>query len=215
MKASVLACNTMADEVQKVIPAGMDLEILPYALHRTPQKLKQELQQRIDADAGRDTILLAYGLCSCGVVNLHSGRHTLVIPRVHDCISLLMGAREIYDQEFARFPATYYLSKGWIDQGAEPYAEFLRYREEYGEEAARWIIQTQYNHYQRVVFIHTGVGETERYTTYARQVAEFIHVVYEERQGSLRLLEKLFRGEWDAEFVVTPPGRMVMQRSFL
>ncbi|HWQ40733.1 MAG TPA: DUF1638 domain-containing protein [Desulfosporosinus sp.] len=215
MKAKLLACYTLADEIQKLLPSDIDLELLPYALHREPQKLQFELQQRIDTDTEHDTLLFGYGLCSYGVVDLHSERHTLVIPRVHDCISILMGAREIYNREFVKCPGTIYLSKGWIDQGAEPLAEFKRYSESYGEESSQWMIDTQYSNYQRVVFIDTGVGNSEELAKYSSEVAKYIKVDYQERQGSLRLLEKLIQGDWDEEFVVIPPGRMVMQRSFL
>lgn len=215
MKAKVIACYTLADEIQKILPPEIDLELLPYALHREPQKLQFELQQRVDADTEHDTLLFGYGLCSYGVVNLHSERHTLVIPRVHDCISILMGARKIYDVEFAKYPGSIYLSKGWIDQGAEPLAEFKRYSETYGEENSQWMIDTQYSNYKRVVFIDTGVGNREELTNYSSEVANYIKVDYQEQQGSLRLLEKLIQGDWDEEFVVTPPGRMVMQRNFL
>ncbi len=215
MKAKVLACYTLADEIQKMLPSDIDLELLPYALHREPQKLQFELQQRIDADTEHDTLLFGYGLCSYGVVNLHSERHTLIIPRVHDCISILMGAREIYNREFVKCPGTIYLSKGWIDQGAEPLAEFKRYAESFGEENSQWMIETQYSNYQRVVFIDTGVGNSEELAKYSSEVAKYIKVDYQEKQGSLRLIEKLIQGDWDEEFVVITPGRMVMQRSFL
>lgn len=215
MKGKVFACYTLADEIRKVLPPDLDLELLPYALHLTPDKLRKELQERIDADTEHDVLLFGYGLCSYGVVNLHSERHTLVIPRVHDCISLLMGAREIYDREFAKAPATFYVSKGWVDQGAEPYAEFQRHSEKYGQENAQWIIDNQYCHYQRLVFIDTEVGDREHYENYGREVARFIKVEFQRQVGSLRLLTKLVQGDWDKEFVVVPPGHMVMQRQFL
>ncbi|MDQ7095120.1 DUF1638 domain-containing protein [Desulfosporosinus sp. PR] len=215
MKAKIFACYTMADEIRAILPPEIELELLPYALHRTPQKLQSELQERINADYDHDTLLFGYGLCSNGVVNLNSERHTLVIPRVHDCISILMGAREIYDKEFEQFPASIYLSKGWIDQGAEPLAEFKCYAETYGEENAQWMIDAQYKHYQRVVFIDTGVGCHEELTEYTRQVAKYLKVECEERKGSLRLLAKLLQGDWDDEFVVSLPGRIVINRSFL
>ncbi|MFZ5945627.1 MAG: DUF1638 domain-containing protein [Bacillota bacterium] len=214
MRCKVLACYTMADEIKKIIPLGMELELLPYALHKTPDKLRVQLQERIDADVEHDVLLFAYGLCSNGVANLHSERHTLVIPRVHDCISILMGSRKIYDEEFARAPASYYLSKGWIDQGAEPYAEFQVNSEKFGVEDAKWMNNVLYQHYQRIVFIHTGVGDSEHYTCYGRKVAEFISVPFEEREGSLRLLTKLVKGEWDQEFVVIPPGGIISQEDF-
>lgn len=215
MKSKVFACYTLADEFQKILPPEIDLELLPYGLHREPQKLQVELQQRIDADIEHDTLLFGYGLCSYGVVNLHSERHTLVIPRVHDCISILMGARQIYDREFEKCPGSIYLSKGWIDQGAEPLAEFKRYAETYGEENAQWMIDAQYSNYQRVVFIDTGVGNSEELAKYSSEVAKYIKVDYQKQLGSWRLIQKLIQGDWDEEFVVNPPGRMVMQRNFL
>lgn len=215
MKLKVFACSTLADEIQKILPTNIALELLPYALHREPHKLQNELQQRIDADTEHDTLLFGYGLCSYGVVNLRSERHTLVIPRVHDCISILMGSRQIYDSEFQKCPGSIYLSKGWIDQGAEPLAEFKRYAETFGEENAQWMIDTQYSNYKRIVFIDTEVGNSEELANYSIEVAKYIKVDYQEQQGSSRLLEKLIQGDWDQEFVVTPPGRMVMQRDFL
>jgi len=126
-----------------------------------------------------------------------------------------MGARKDYDKEFEKYPGTIYLSKGWIDQGAEPLAEFKRYSETYGEENAQWMIDTQYGNYQRVLFIDTGVGNSEELAKYSSEVAKYIKVDYHEQPGSLRLIEKLIQGDWDEEFVVTPPGRMVLQRNFL
>lgn len=128
-----------------------------------------------------------------------------------------MGAREIYDKEFEKCPGTIYLSKGWIDQGADPLAEFKLYAESYGEENSQWMIDTQYSKYQRVVYLNTGVGNSEELAMYSREVAKYIKLAYQEQQGSLRFSEKLMliRGDWDEEFVVTFPRRMVIQRSFL
>lgn len=71
------------------------------------------------------------------------------------------------------------------------------------------------SNYKRVVFIHTAVEKMKGCVAYSKRVADFIKVTFEERQGSLRLLEKMFLGEWDEEFVVTPPGKMVLQLNFL
>ena len=153
-------------------------------------------------------------MCSNGVVNLHSKTHTLVIPRVHHCISLLLGSRQIYQQEFDICPGTIYVNKGWIDQGGEPKAEFLKYSAKYGEESARYIIDTEYRHYKRLVFIDTGVGNYESLVEHSKQIAEFMGATFEERKSSCPLLERLVAGDWDKDFVVIPPRMMVTQESF-
>ncbi|WP_227764210.1 DUF1638 domain-containing protein [Zhaonella formicivorans] len=215
MKCKIFACKTMEDEVLAVKPPELECEFLEYALHRVPTKLTRELQQRIDAAQEFDTLLFGYGLCSNGTAHLRSPKHTLVVPKTHDCISLLLGSRAAYDREFEQFPATIYLSKGWIDQEAEPLAEFRRYAKDYGEELAQSFIDQMYSNYQRVVFIYTELEGLDRYRDYAREVAAYLGVNFAEREGSLRLLRKLVRGEWDQEFVVNPPGQIIMQRSFL
>lgn len=210
----IVACKTLEDEVKAVNKQNIDTIMVEYALHRVPDALREKLKSIVKEAKGYDTILFGYGLCSNGAANLGSHEHTLVIPKVHDCISILLGSRSIYDKEFADFPATYYLSKGWIDQKAGPLDSYREYLEKYDESTAKWIIDMEYANYKRVVYIHT-VEAPGKYVEYAKEVAAFLGVAFEEREGSLRLLEKLVSGDWDREFIVNPPGQMVMARSFL
>ena len=73
------------------------------ALHKNPQaELRPALQRVIDeVEAGEETydaILLGFGLCSMGIVGLHSSKMPLVVPRAHDCITMLLGSRETYQK---------------------------------------------------------------------------------------------------------------------
>jgi hypothetical protein len=213
-KIKILACRTLEDEILAILPENVDAEFLEYGLHNTPGKLRQELQQRIDESEGYDTLLLGYGLCSNGVAGIKTEKHTLVVPRVHDCISLLLGSRKQYEIEFQQYPATYYLSKGWIKQKGDPLSSYYKYLEKYGEETARWLMGEEYKNYQRVVFIHI-VGDSEEYVKYSREVADFLKVKHWEVQGSQRYFEKLVKGEWDKEFLIIPPGETVSLQSFI
>lgn len=214
-KVKILACHTLSDEIQSLLPEGVECEFLEYFLHRVPAKLQAELQKRIDATTDAEIILLGYGLCSNGVVDLRSARQRLVIPRVHDCISLLLGSAERYAQEFEANPATVYLSKGWIEHEGEPLAEYQRYVKQYGEAEARWIIDEQYKNYTRVAFIDTGLGDLEPYRRYSCRVAEFLKVRHQELPGSTELLRRLVQGQWDRDFLVLEPGQAIKQRFFL
>lgn len=214
-KIKLFCCKTMMDEIEAMKPDDMAVEYMEYALHRTPEKLREELQRRIDEEKEADTLVFVYGLCSRGLDGLKSGDKTLVIPRVHDCISLLLGSREKYEEEFGADPGTYYLSKGWIDQKADPYVEFLECVDKYGEENARWISQQAYQHYKRIAFIDTNLSNLDQYVDYTRQVAEFLGVKYTEIQGKSDFFLKLLKGDWQHNCIVIPPGQVSDYQDFL
>lgn len=214
MNYKIIACRTIEDEVLAVKPVDVACEFLEYALHRIPEKLTRQLQSKISEDRDSNVLLFGYGLCSNGMVNLGSERHTLVVPRVHDCISLLFGSSAVYDRQFAASPDTYYLSKGLIDQAADPYAEYLRHVNKYGEDTANWLVQEEYKNYRRIVFIHT-LGHLEPYVRYTEQVARFLKVPFGEWQGSLDLLAGLMHKEWDDRYLVVKPGELIKHRPVL
>jgi len=217
MKAKIVACKTMEDEILAIKPPEIDCEFMEYALHRVPEKLTKALQEKLDAEAESDydTILFGYGLCSNGVVGLVSHRQKLVIPRAHDCISLLLGSKIRYDEEFSSEPGTVYLTKGWIVNGADPLSEFQRYSQQYGPENAQWVMDEQYRHYTRVLYIDTGIPEQEQWRKHANDVAGYLKVKFGETTGANTYLRKLISGDWDEDFVVVPPGRPVDAMMFL
>lgn len=208
-----IACETIKDEILAVNGAELEVHFLEYALHRTPDRLQEMLQRTIDAQTDCDTVLLGYGLCSNGSCGLGSQDKWLVIPRVHDCISLLLGSRDRYMEEFQRHPGTIYLSKGWIDYGGDPYSSLKEYTEKYDAETARWIIHEEYKNYERLVFIATPVGELKRYRDYSQLVAQEIGLSYIELEGSLTLLHQLASGEGE-DCIVVPPGKMIIPHLF-
>jgi hypothetical protein len=210
-------CRTLESEIMAAagytapdsLVAGLE-----YALHNVPKKLCQELQGMIDAtEEDCDLILLGYGLCSNGVDGLLSARHTIVIPRVHDCISLLLGSRAEYYREFRANPGTSYLSKGWISQGGDPLTSYRNYCQRYGEKKARMFMEMEYANYKRLAYIHT-VGDDGDDVRYGREVADFLKLEFVELQGSLKYFEKLIGREWDDDFIVNPPGKPLAQQLF-
>lgn len=214
-RIKLVCCKTMMDEIEAMKPADMAVDYVEYALHRRPDDLRRELQRRIDVEKEADTMVFVYGLCSKGLSGLKSGDKTLVIPRVHDCISLLLGSRDRYDQEFGADPGTYYLSKGWIDQKADPYQEYLECVEKYGEENAIWISKETYQHYKRVAFIDTNLPDLEGHEQYAKKVADFLAVNYVGIQGQKDFFEQLVGGDWQKNFVIVPPGSISQYMDFM
>jgi hypothetical protein len=215
IKMKIIACKTVMDEIEALKPPGVLSDYVDYALHRYPDKLRQELQRRIDSETEAEVLVFGYGLCSNGLAGLQAGDKTLVIPRVHDCISLLLGSRQEYDRLFGQQPGTYYLSKGWIDQHGDPYNEYLSYVEKYGEQTAKWVMEEQYRHYQRVAFIETNVAGLNAYAEYAAQVADFLNTKFEAIKGKPDFFSQLVSGNWQENFLIIAPGNTVRYQDFI
>jgi hypothetical protein len=214
-RTKVVACATVIEEMLPLLPEGMISEILDFGLHRTPEKLRNTLQETIDAaSVEADTIILGYGLCSMAVVGLKANECTLVVPRVDDCIAIFLGSPTAYKQQVSQEPGTYYLTKGWIEVNDTPFAEYKRLTERYGPERADRIMKLMFKNYTRLVFIDTGHYEQERYREYARSMAKQFELRYEELIGSTALIKKMIYGPWDADFVIAHPGKMIRYVDF-
>lgn len=211
----IIACATVIDELEPLLPPHAEAEELDFGLHTNPDHLKSALQEAIDATPPSvETIALGYGLCSHAVLGLTSQTSTLVVPRVDDCIGIFLGSAQAYQQESAAEPGTYYLTRGWIEAGDGPFEDYEHTVVRYGEEKARWVMEKLLARYTRLALINTGQYEIDPYRTYAKRTADRFGLRYEEIPGSTALLEKMVRGPWDDDFVVAPPGTAIRFADF-
>ena len=87
----------------------VDVVLMDQGLHNEPDKLRAEVQKALDKTTdiqGRpyDASLLGYGLCSNGIVGL-SAKIPIVVPRGHDCVTLLLGSKEKYREYHLILPS--------------------------------------------------------------------------------------------------------------
>jgi len=207
----------MKDELLRFRTEGISFVFLEQSLHRTPQKMGPLLQNEIERGDHQDWdyIILSYGLCSNGIVGVKAHRHPIVIPRVHDCIGLFLGSPEKYLEEHKKEPGTYYLTKGWIEEGKSPLGIYQEYRERHGEEVAQWAIKEELKNYTRIALVDTGLHLLEAHRKHARENAQFLNLRYEEIEGSLEFFKKMLQGSWERDFIVLNPGQEVVQELFL
>jgi hypothetical protein len=221
----VIACQVFRGLLERYMPDGMAEQVtfLDYGLHKVPRRLNETMQETIDAIEQPSLVVLGYGLCGNGLKDIQAGKHTLVIPRADDCIAILLGSREAYREQFNAQPGTYYLTKGWLESGSNPLKEYRRYVEEYGQDTADYLIDTQYQHYKRLVLVAHTQEDLDVYRPQAQEVARFCErwgYDYEELLGSDSYVRRLVEvgaalDRADGDFIVVPPGGVLKQGQFV
>jgi len=221
----IIACQVLQNMLERLLPNDLaeQVSFMDYGLHRFPQKMTWSLQEAIDSLETPSLVVLGYGLCGNGLDGLKAGRHTLLIPRADDCIAILLGSREAYTHEFESVPGTYYLSKGWLESGSHPLKEYQEYVEKYGEEDAAWIMDQQYQHYERLVLVTHTQADMDYYRPQAQEVARYCEqwgMRYEEILGSEAYVRRLIEvaaapDQADDNFVVIAPGGEIKQEQFI
>lgn len=231
MLLKLIACNVFMREACLCIarsPHVIDVEFLELGEHAQPQCLNAALQAKIDqADQSPKNyaaILLLYGLCGNAAVGLRARKAKLVLPRAHDCCTILLGSKERFQEHFQDNPSTPFSSVGYLERGSyylrteggehqihygDEYAALV---EQYGEDNARYIWDSMHPENPdpmttRAVFIDiaetSGLGAAERFRTQAESDGK----TWVQFDGSLALIERLLNGEWDpADFLIVEPN---------
>lgn len=235
MYLAVLGCSIFKHELKFLGPqvtSKLDCYWLPQRLHNKPLELRKLIQEEISTidRSGKpyDAIIIIYGVCSKGTVGVYSERYQLVIPRVQDCIAILLGSRERYMEHFRKKPGTYWFTRGWIETGFnpgkktryegvyDPYKERYReYRKKFDETISRYLLsewdQRWIRNYTTLAFIDWGIKGDERFRRKAEENARGLGLEYEHLQGDPQLLLNLLNGSWDNHtYLRVMPGQKVM-----
>jgi hypothetical protein len=94
----------------------IDADFTEVGEHIHSDTLRSAIQSKIDAaeQSGRnyEAILLLYGLCGNACVGLRARSSRLVIPRAHDCCTILLGSKKRFRELFEDNPSTPFSSTG-------------------------------------------------------------------------------------------------------
>ena len=230
-----IACEVLARPLYLAAATAanvIDIQLLQRGLHNQPRDLKSALQEQIEQAEGRgySAVLLGYGLCGNGTAGLRAGSIPLVIPRVHDCIGLLLGGPERYQVQYDQAPGTYWYTQDFMerfdgaskfssmgstsdDEMQKQYAEFVT---KYGRENADYLMEVMsswQSHYERAAFIDLGLMDVSGFEQETHQVADQRGWRFEKLSGDLVLFRGLFNGDWEngpaENFLVVPPGQAI------
>lgn len=234
LKLKVIACDVLNREISYLASQSkhyVDITFLNQGLHNTPDKLREMVQAEVDKANCEfpynyyntcpkyNFIILGYGLCSNGIVGITSKSIPMIIPRAHDCITLLMGSKEKYKRNFEKYPGTYWFSNGWIERGWQPselkYEAILKeYKQRYGEDNAEYLMEMEQNwmkEYKNAGFISWSCFQNNQYyREYTKNSANYFKWDFIEIEGNSSLMENIINGEfYNNEVLIVPPMGVV------
>jgi hypothetical protein len=207
MKTSVLACNTIRDELllaERKVNSGCEIIWLESNLHNYPDKLRTEMQKGLDSLVGCDRVLMAFCFCGNSVVGLKTHSFELILPRIDDCISLLLGSIE-KRAELSKGRQCFFLTKGWLEHESNIWSEYEYTVKKYGEESAQFVINAMFGNYDTLSLIDTGAYDVDSIMNKAAQMSQKFGLQLNSLQGTTTLLEQLLSGPWDeSKFIIIP-----------
>ena len=203
----------------------IDTEFIYQGLHEFPNRLKSTLEDALNmVDIDKyDYILLNYGLCGNGTLNITHPKLPIIIHNVHDCIPLIIGDTKKHSEYIRETPGTFWFSCGWIEgfpmpgspDMAEKYSEF--YNREISDRQRAVIEGMLMENYTHLTFIRweeLGQKVVESGRNYTKKCVRLLSeqlgrsIKYDEIKGLSRALRLFVDGEWDGDdFLLIEPGK--------
>ncbi len=213
-KTAILACPTVRDELNKCMRdtgCSFDVYELEQSSHDRPEKLRGLIQAAIDDLQEYDRILLLFGVCGNATLGLISPHAELVLPRVDDCVSLLMGSParrlESLNGKFGLF-----LTAGWLRYEEGMWGEFCHTISKYGEKRAQRILNALYENLTYLTILDTGAYELDEIYPQAQELADALHLQLRILPADLTLLCSFLTEPEDTEkFIHVPAGTAVRE----
>jgi hypothetical protein len=218
MNAIILGCGSLSghiDMAQSKMNTSHPVVCVDRSYHSEPKEMRLQLIQTMEHLSREvDTVLVAMGFCG-GSWDSISVNKRIVIPRVDDCITLLLHTNNTWHPNLKKAGHIYLRDS---DTGAHSLESMQkRLCEKYGMENGISIFDSWFATYTNVDVIDTGIYDchAKDYVAQARRDADLIHCCLDYVPGSNLLLEKLVSGSWDEQFLIAEPGRMLSNQDFV
>ena len=213
----ILSCSSLLPHVeaaQTKMHTRFPVVNLDRRLHAEPKRMRSSILETLEAlPPSCETVLAAMGYCGGSWNHIPLSRR-VVIPKVDDCITLLLHTDDTPHGNLKEAGHMYFRD---CDTGAYSIESM---KEEicrtYGMEFGTSIFGSWFQNYTNADIIDTGVYDcySEEYVTEAQKNADLIRCSLGYVEGSNRILEKLVSGQWDAQFIVLESGQEMTEQDF-
>ena len=222
MNACILSCTSLLDFVtaaQTSQGTNWPVFTLDRALHVEPEEMKAAMLRKMAGlPAEFDTVLVAMGFCG-GVWHQTRFDRTVVIPRVDDCISLLLHTDDGFHANMKEDGHLYLYENDPKDFSA---LTLMHNTNSFTQDldlknmSKEFLFEMWFHNYRNMDVIDTGLNDcySEEYAAAAQAQADLIGADLDYVPGGILLLEKLVSGRWDEQFITALPGKTILHGDF-
>lgn len=214
----IIACSSLREYVeyaQKKVGTDHPVHYLDRKYHRDPAEMRSRVIETIkDLPEDTETVLVAMGFCG-GSWEGVSAPCRIVLPRVDDCVSLLL---QTGDEPRSDLKMPKHLYVRALDPSTESFRRiFDSLTADEDDETRRRYHEDWKSYYDCVSIIDTGINDCRRkdYFDTVKRDADWLDARTEYVPGGAHLIEKLLRGEWDEQFLVLEPNMTVSKDEML
>jgi len=217
MSTVILSCESLEVYVaaaQKAAGTSYRVVWLEQKYHENPAAMRKQILKALDSLPEEvDTVLVAMGFCG-GSWDQVTAKCRIVLPRVDDCISLLLHTDDAYHPNLKQMGHMY-----MIDGDPDKFSPELMYQglcQRLDEKRAKLMFDMWFSNYSYLDVVDTGMADcySEAFAEMAQRNADLIGCSLDYTTGSNHLLEKLVSGQWDAQFHVAQPGSKIAHRDY-
>ena len=210
-KTVILSCTSLKDYVeltQKKLNTDYPVIYLSRLYHRDPAEMREHVISALEGlDPEVETVLVSMGFCG-GSWDKVKVPCRVVIPRVDDCISLLL---QTTDEPVSNLKKPDHLYVKDKDPDKENFKSiFDHLTKDIDEETKKRYHEDWMRYYREIDIIETEINDSRR-PEYAEKVkadADWLQAEMAYVPGGTHLLEKLISGNWDEQFLVFELGEI-------
>ena len=207
-KTCIVACEALKLELDLVIQnrnCSLPVYWIDQGKHSRPDDLRAAVQEALDQLTPGHRVLLLFGFCGNAMVGLNAGTHTLVLPKVADCIPLYIGSRQERDSYGT---AVYFFTEGYMNSKTGGIAsDSNRTLERYGEKRGTSILKKMLGHYKNFAVIDTGAFDVAPVQEKVEKFAKIVDIPVITIPGSVKYIDALLSSEWpESDFLIVQPG---------
>lgn len=213
----ILACSSLllhVEAAQAKMHTQFPVIKLDRRFHAEPKQMRNHILKVLNSlPESCETVLVAMGYCGGSWNNIALSKR-VVIPKVDDCITLLLHTDDTPHINLKEAGHMYFRDCDIGPYSVEGIKEELC--RTYGMEFGTSIFGSWFQNYTNADIIDTGVYDcySEEYAVEAQKNADLIRCSLGYVEGSNHILEKLISGQWDAQFVVFEPGQEIREHCF-